>query len=84
MAFTNLPPNLQDIFNTIDDRISKLESSPSQPMTYAVSAQGISSQALTAANLANTQSTTAIALANTKNTVFYSGTSPTANATNDQ
>jgi len=53
-------------------------------MTTATSAQGVSSQALTAANLANTQATTAIALANTKNTVFYSGTAPTANAVNDQ
>jgi len=84
MAYVNLPPNLKDMFYSLSDRIAKLETGPSQPMDYAVSAQGVSSQALTAANLANTQSTTAITLANTKNTVFYSGTSPTANAVNDQ
>lgn len=91
MAFVNLPPNLQDMFNNLGDRVAKLETGPSQAMytadaaqTTAVSAQGVSSQALTAANLANTQATTAIALANTKNTVFYSGSAPTANAVNDQ
>ena len=84
MAYTNLPPNLYDYFSTINQRIRKLESAPDQAMTTAVSAQGVSTQALTAANLANTQATTAIALANTKNTVFYSGTTPTANAINDQ
>ena len=84
MSYVNLPENLRDIIYNLSDRVTKLETGPSQPMDYAVSAQGTSSQALTAANLANTQATTAIALANTKNTVFYSGTSPTANAVNDQ
>lgn len=91
MAYTNLPLNLQDIVYSITDRVTKLETGPNSAQTSAdsaqstaVSAQGVSTQALTAANLANTQATTAIALANTKNTVFYSGTTPTANAINDQ
>jgi len=91
MAFVNLPPNLQDMFYALSDRIAKLETGPNQPgydadaaQATAVSAQSVASQATTAANLANTQATTAIALANTKNTVFYSGSAPTANAVNDQ
>jgi hypothetical protein len=46
MAFVNLPANLQDIFGSITDRISKLESGPNQPMTYAQSAQTTAAQAL--------------------------------------
>ena len=48
MAFTNIPPNLQDIFYSITDRISKLETGPSQAMEYAQSAQStaISSQSV--------------------------------------
>ena len=91
MAFVNLPPNLQDMFYAISDRVAKLETGPNQPgydadaaQATAVSAQGVANQATIAANLANTQATTAIALANTKNTVFYSGSAPTANAVNDQ
>jgi hypothetical protein len=84
MAYTNLPPNLQDMFYGITDRVAKLETGPSSAQASADSAQTVSAQALTAANLANTQATTAIALAGTKNTVFYSGTAPTANAVNDQ
>ena len=91
MAYVNLPVNLQEMFQTINDRLSRIETAYSGPQvsadaaqSTAVSAQGVSSQALTAANLANTQATTAIALANTKNTVFYSGSAPTANAVNDQ
>jgi hypothetical protein len=91
MAYVNLPPNLQDMFYALSDRIAKLETGPNQPgydadaaQSTAVSAQGVANQATIAANLANTQATTAIALANTKNTVFYSGSAPTANAVNDQ
>ena len=91
MTYTNLPPTLMEMFGSLDDRIKKLESGPSQPMYYAqsaqttaLSAQTSSAQATTAAQLAQTQATTAIALAGTKNTVFYSGTAPTANAVNDQ
>lgn len=49
MAFTNLPPNLQDIFYNITDRIAKLETGPNQPMVYAQSAQ---SMALTSQSVA--------------------------------
>jgi len=79
------------MFQAINDRLNRIElgyngpqASADAAQSTAVSAQGVSTQALTAANLANTQATTAIALANTKNTVFYSGTTPTANAINDQ
>ena len=91
MAYVNLPPNLQDMFYAISDRVAKLETGPNQPgydadaaQATAVQATVLATQATTAANLANTQATTAIALANTKNTVFYSGSAPTANAVNDQ
>ena len=91
MGAINIPVNLQEMFQTINDRLNRLElgyngpqASADAAQSTAVSAQGVSAQALTAANLANTQATTAIALAGTKNTVFYSGTAPTANAVNDQ
>ena len=91
MGAINLPASLFDMFQAINDRLNRIElgyngpqASADAAQSTAVSAQGVSTQALTAANLANTQATTAIALANTKNTVFYSGTTPTANAINDQ
>jgi hypothetical protein len=40
MAFTNLPPNLKDMFYSLSDRISKLETGPNQAMYTAESAQG--------------------------------------------
>ena len=40
MAFVNLPPNLQDIFYALSDRIAKLETGPNQAMYTAESAQG--------------------------------------------
>jgi len=46
MAFVNLPPNLQDIFYSITDRIAKLETGPNQALYVAESAQGSSAQAL--------------------------------------
>jgi hypothetical protein len=49
MAFVNLPPNLQDIFYSITDRVSKLESGPNQAMSYAVTAQATSAQGLSEA-----------------------------------
>jgi hypothetical protein len=45
MAFINLPPALQDIFNKINDRVAKLESGPSQAMYTAVTAQGTAASA---------------------------------------
>lgn len=49
MAFVNLPPNLQDMFYALSDRIAKLETGPNQAMYVAESAQGSSSQASTEA-----------------------------------
>jgi hypothetical protein len=61
MAFVNLPPNLQDIFGGITDRISKLETGPNQAMYYAEAAQGSSSQALAEAEQAIIDAQTALA-----------------------
>ena len=79
MAFVNLPANLQDIFGSITDRISKLESGPNQPMVYAdsaqttaisaqttaISAQSTAISAAAAAAIASAQAVTAQATANT-------------------
>lgn len=78
MAFVNLPPNLQDIFGNITDRIAKLETGPSSAQTDADTAQATATQALAdsaqgiaqaqAANAlgvqAMTQATTALTQAN--------------------
>lgn len=45
MAFVNIPPNFQDMFYALSDRIAKLETGPNQAMEYAESAQGSSTQA---------------------------------------
>lgn len=45
MAFVNLPPNLQDMFGAINDRIAKLETGPNQAMYTAQSAQSTASDA---------------------------------------
>jgi len=91
MSSVNLPASLFDMFQAINDRINRLElgyngpqASADAAQSTAVSAQSTSAQAITAANLASSQATTAITLAGTKNTVFYSATTPTAQATNDQ
>jgi len=54
MAFVNLPPNFQDMFYSITDRIAKLETGPNQAMYTAEAAQG-SAQSATAIAL-NAQS----------------------------
>lgn len=64
MAFVNLPPNLQDIFYSITDRIAKLETGPNQAMYYAESAQTASAQALQEASAANAQGVQALQEAN--------------------
>ena len=70
MAFVNLPPNLQDIFYSITDRVSKLETGPNQAMYTAEAAQGTaaaaSAQAANAsaqALIAQTQATQALSQA---------------------
>lgn len=46
MAFVNIPPNFQDMFYALSDRIAKLETGPNQAMYVAEAAQGGSVQAL--------------------------------------
>lgn len=57
MAFVNLPPNLQDMFNGIYDRLSKLETGPNQAMYTAVIADNNAIQALNEAAQALAQAT---------------------------
>lgn len=59
MAFVNLPPNFQDIFAKIDDRLSKLETGPNQAMYTAVIAENNATQALNEAAQALAQATQA-------------------------
>lgn len=59
MAFVNLPPNLQDMFGTINDRIAKLETGPNQAMYTAVVANEQASQAINEATQALAQATQA-------------------------
>ena len=63
MAFVNLPPNLQDIFYSITDRIAKLETGPNQAMYTAVSAQASAQSAQSAATAASLQAASAQASA---------------------
>ena len=83
MAFVNLPPNLQDMFYALSDRIMKLETGPNQAMYTAESAQGSaqsasaqSAQALAAANAASIQAASAQATA-----IFASAQAVSAQAT---
>lgn len=62
MAFVNLPPNFQDMFYSITDRIAKLETGPNQAMYTAESAQGSSAQASAEAAQALSQAQAANAL----------------------
>ena len=71
MAFVNLPPNLQDIFNNLSDRIAKLESGPN---SAAYTADTASSQATTALSTANT----ALANASTAYTAAVNSLQPNA------
>lgn len=59
MAFVNLPPNLQDMFYSLSDRIMKLETGPNQAMYTAETAQGTSNQAITIALTAQSVATQA-------------------------
>lgn len=88
MAFTNIPANLQDMFNGIYDRLSKLETGPNQPLYVAEEAGAqatISLQAAIEANAAATQATyeagVALAAANGKNTTHYSTSGPSGTGT---
>jgi trimeric autotransporter adhesin len=59
MAFVNLPPNFQDMFYALSDRIAKLETGPNQAMYTAEAAQGSSAQAITIALSAQSTATQA-------------------------
>ena len=99
MAFVNLPANLQDMFNSLNDRIAKLETGPNQAMYTAESAQGsaqsASAQSANAlaqatiaqsqATIASSQATQAQTSADGKNKVYYSTSTPgsTANQVGD-
>ena len=78
MAYTNIPPNLQDMFYSLDDRIRKLETGPSSAATDA-------SAAYSTAVAAQTTATGAQTTADGKNTVTYSTSGPgsTANKAGD-
>ena len=78
MAYTNIPPNLQDMFYSLDDRIRKLESGPSSAATDASAAYSTAVAAQTTATVAQTT-------ADGKNTVTYSTSGPgsTANIAGD-
>jgi hypothetical protein len=63
MAFVNLPPNLQDMFYSITDRIAKLETGPNQAMYTAESAQGSAQSASAQATSAQAAAASASAQA---------------------
>ena len=78
MAYANLTPNLQDMFNQINDRLRKLESGPNSAAYSADTAQSTAQQAYAQAIIAGNQATSAaytagVALqaANGKNQVHY-------------
>ena len=73
MAYTNLPPNLQDIFNSVTDRVTKLETGPNSAATDASAAQ-------TTANSAQTTANTALANAATAYTTAQNSLQPSAYA----
>ena len=92
MAYVNLPPNLQDMFYTLSDRISKLETGPSEAMYTATSAAFDASAAYAQSIIAGNQATQAAlqagvaqTTADGKNTVHYSTSAPgsTANKVGD-
>jgi len=59
MAFVNLPPNLQDIFYSITDRVAKLETGPNEAMYTAEYAQTIAYSAADLALYSQSVATTA-------------------------
>lgn len=63
MAFVNLPPNFQDIFRSITDRVAKLETGPSQAMYTAEEAQSVATASQIQAINAGVQANNAAAQA---------------------
>ena len=65
MAYTNLPPSLQEIFYRIADRVAKLETAPNQAMYVAEAGAADAAVALEEAELALAQADAAFVLAGT-------------------
>jgi hypothetical protein len=65
MAYSNLPPSLQEIFYRIADRVAKLETGPNQAMYKAAAAQTDAATALADAQLALAEAADAYNLAST-------------------
>lgn len=61
MAFVNIPPNFQDIFKSITDRVAKLETGPNQAMYEADAAQQTAAQGIAQAQAANALGVQALA-----------------------
>ena len=78
MAYTNLPPNLQDIFNSVTDRVTKLETGPNSAQTSADSAQSTANAAYAQAVIAEAQAVTALAQANIAYAQAVSSLKPSA------
>jgi len=76
MAYANLTPNLQDMFNQINDRLRKLESGPNSAAYSADTAQST-------ANSAQSAATTALANAATAYTAAQNSLQPSAYAIQD-
>jgi hypothetical protein len=88
MTFVNLPPNLQDIFGSITDRVAKLETGPSEAMYTADTAQttavNASAQALDAAAQAASASAQALTAQTTASTAQGMATIASAQAVSAQ
>lgn len=72
MAYANIPPNLQDMFYSLGDRVAKLESGPSGPQDTADAAQATANTASSTAVAAQTTANGALTSANGKNIITYS------------
>jgi len=84
MSYVNLPVNLQDMFYTLSDRVTKLETGPSGPQDTAdyasTTAQAAYVQAINAgiqATAASLQAGVALQSADGKNVVHYQTSGPT-------
>jgi hypothetical protein len=89
MAYANLTPNLQDMFNQINDRLRKLESGPNSAQYSADSAQSTANAAYSQAVAASAQATAAALQAGIasqsasgKNSVNYATYAPSTYSNN--
>jgi len=80
MSYVNLPVNLQDMFYTLSDRVTKLETGPSGPQDTADAANVAATAASATAVAAQTTANGAQTTANGKNTVYYNTYNPTSQA----